>query len=75
MAQGVAGPSLYYVKCFDIIPQAVVLRVVRELGMDRGALRALAAMYRQLRRAWTSGGGPPTASCTDAPSAWSSSIS
>ena len=51
-----AGLSLDYVKCFDIIPQAVVVRVARELGMDRGTLRALAAMYRQLRRAfWLAG--------------------
>ena len=41
-----------YVKCFDLIPQAVVLRIARELGMDDGVLRALAAMYRQLRRAF-----------------------
>ena len=41
-----------YVKCFDLIPQAVVLRIARELGMDNGVLRALAAMYRQLRRAF-----------------------
>ena len=41
-----AGLSLEYVECFDIIPQAVVLRVARELGMDRGTLRALAAMYQ-----------------------------
>ena len=47
-----AGLSLDYVKCFDIIPQAVVLRLARELGMDRVTLRALAAMYRQLRRAF-----------------------
>ena len=47
-----AGPSLDYVKCFNIIPQAVVLRVAREPGMDRGMLRALATMYRQLRRAF-----------------------
>ena len=51
-----AGLSLDYVKCFDIIPQAVVLRVARELGMDRGTLQALAAMYRQLQRAfWLAG--------------------
>ena len=34
----VAGLNLDYVKCFDIIPQAVVLRVARELGMERGTL-------------------------------------
>ena len=47
-----AGRSLDYVKCFDRIPQAVFLRVARELGVDQGTLRALAAMYRQLRRAF-----------------------
>ena len=45
------GLSLDYVKCFYLIPQAVVLRIARELGMDDGVLRALAATYRQLRRA------------------------
>ena len=30
----------------------MVLRIARELGMDDGVLRALAAMYRQLRRAF-----------------------
>ena len=46
------GLSLDYVKCFDLIPQAVVLRIARALGMDDGVLRALAAMYWQLRRAF-----------------------
>ena len=46
------GLSLDYVKCFDLIPQALVLQITRELGMDDGVLRALAAMYRQLRRAF-----------------------
>ena len=46
------GLSLDYVKCFDLIPQAAVLRIARELGMDDGVLRTLAAMYRQLRRAF-----------------------
>ena len=46
------GLSLDYVKCFDLIPQAAMLRIARELGMDDGVLRALAAMYRQLRRAF-----------------------
>ena len=30
----------------------MVLRIARELGMDYRVLRALAAMYRQLRRAF-----------------------
>ena len=46
------GLSLDYVKCFDLIPQAVVLRITRGLGMDNGVLRALAAMYRHLWRAF-----------------------
>ena len=40
------GLSLHYLKCFDLIPQAVVLRIARELGMDKEVLRAVAAMYR-----------------------------
>ena len=46
------GVNLDYVKCFDLIPQAVVLRVGQELGMEPGILRALTGMYRQLRRAF-----------------------
>ena len=46
------GVNLDYVKCFDLIPQAVVLRVGQELGLEPGILRALAGMYRQLRRAF-----------------------
>ena len=33
------GLSLDYVKCFDLIPQALVLRIARELGMDGWVLR------------------------------------
>ena len=47
-----AGLNLDYVKRFDIPPQAVVLRVARELGTDRGTLWALGTMYRQLWRAF-----------------------
>ena len=46
------GVNLDYVKCFDLIPQAVVLRVGQELGLEPGILRALTGMYRQLRRAF-----------------------
>ena len=49
--------SLHYVKCFHLIPQAVVLRIARKLGMDDGVLRTLAAMYRQLPRAIRLAGG------------------
>ena len=49
----VAGMSIDYVKCFDLIPQAVVLALALELGMDPGTCRAVGAMYKQLRRAFT----------------------
>ena len=48
----VAGLRLDYVKCFDMIPQAVVLRVARDVGMDHGTLRALPPMYGQPRSAF-----------------------
>ena len=48
----VAGMSIDYVKCFDLIPQDVVLALALELGMDLGVARALGAMYKQLRRAF-----------------------
>ena len=48
----VAGMSIDYVKCFDLIPQAVVLALALELGMDPGTCPALGAMYKQLRRAF-----------------------
>ena len=48
----VAGMSIDYVKCFDLIPQAVMLALALELGMDPGTCRALEAMYKQLRRAF-----------------------
>ena len=48
----VAGMGIDYVKCFDLIPQAVVLALAFELGMDPGTCCALGAMYKQLRRAF-----------------------
>ena len=48
----VAGMSIDYVKCFGVIPQAVVLALALELGMDPGTCRALGTMYKQLRRAF-----------------------
>ena len=54
----VEGMSIDYVKCFDLIPQAVVLALAVELGMDPGTCRALGAMYKQLRSfkiAWAFG--------------------
>ena len=46
----VAEMSIDYVKCFDLIPQAVVLALALEPGMDPGTCHALKAMYKQLRR-------------------------
>ena len=48
----VAGMSIDCVKCFDLIPQAAVLAMALELGMDPGTCRALGAMYKQLRQAF-----------------------
>ena len=48
----VAGMSIDYIKCFDLMSQAVVLALALELGMDPGTCRALGAMYKQLRRAF-----------------------
>ena len=47
-----AGISIDYVKCLDLIPQAVVLALALEPGMDLGVARALGAMYKQLRWAF-----------------------
>mmetsp|Transcript_7378 Transcript_7378/g.11211 ORF Transcript_7378/g.11211 Transcript_7378/m.11211 type:complete len:91 (+) Transcript_7378:519-791(+) len=47
----VAGLSLDYVKCFELIPQIVVLHLAAELGMGPEVCRALAAVYRRLQRA------------------------
>ena len=46
------GLSLHYVKYFELIPDAAVLQIARELGLDKGVLHALTPMYRQLRRAF-----------------------
>ena len=48
----VAGMSIDYVKCFDLIPQAVLLALALELGMEPGTCPAPGAMYKQLRRAF-----------------------
>ena len=48
----VAGMSIDYVTCFDLIPQAVVSALALELGIDPGTCHALEAMYKQLRMAF-----------------------
>ena len=47
----VVGMSMNYIKCVDLIPEAVVLALALELGMDPGTCRTLGAMYKQFRRA------------------------
>ena len=47
----VAGMIIDYVKCFDLIPGAVVLALALELSVDPGTCDPLGAMYKQLRRA------------------------
>ena len=44
------GFGLDYVKCFDLIPQRVVLRVAIVQGMHERTHRALSSMYAQLTR-------------------------
>ena len=53
--RAVTGMSINYVKCFDLIPLAVMVALALELGMDPGNSRALRAMYEQLR--WRVEGG------------------
>ena len=48
MRAALKGFGLDYVKCFDLIPQHVVLRVALEQGMHTGTHRALSGMYTQL---------------------------
>ena len=44
------GFGLDYVKCFDLIPQSIVLHIALEQGMDPGTHRALKGMYTSLVR-------------------------
>ena len=69
----VAGMSIDYVKCFDLIPKAVVLALALELGMDLGTCRApgpcISSSAGPSRSPGPSacGGRPPTASSRAAP--------
>ena len=53
-----AEPSINYKKCFNLIPQVVVLQVAAELSMAPAVYRALGAMYQLLRRAFKLAGCP-----------------
>ena len=52
--EGVGGSGDEYRlrKCFDLIPQSIVLVLALELGMDPGVAKALGSLYKQLRRAF-----------------------
>ena len=69
----VAGMSIDYVKCCDLIPQAVVLALAVELGMEPGTCRALGPCTNSSAGPSRSpgpsacGGRPSTASSRGAP--------
>ena len=44
------GFGLDYVKCFDLIPQSIVLYIALAQGMDPGTHKALSGMYHTLTR-------------------------
>ena len=44
------GFGLDYIKCFDLIPQSIVLHIALTQGMDLGTHRALTGMYHTLTR-------------------------
>jgi hypothetical protein len=44
------GVALDFSKCFDRVPQGIVLDLARDLGMHEDILRPLSAMYRELTR-------------------------
>lgn len=50
------GTELDYKKCFDSLPQAVLLQLAAELGLYARVLRLLEAMYARLRRRFVFGG-------------------
>ena len=44
------GLSLDYQKCFDSLPQKILLQLSKEMGLHERVLRPLGAMYSSLRR-------------------------
>eukprot|EP01064_Diplonema_japonicum_P010315 TRINITY_DN175_c0_g1_i13.p1 TRINITY_DN175_c0_g1~~TRINITY_DN175_c0_g1_i13.p1 ORF type:complete len:1930 (+),score=452.56 TRINITY_DN175_c0_g1_i13:183-5972(+) len=44
------GVALDFAKCFDSVPQQLVLELVEDMGMETGILRALKGMYAGMRR-------------------------
>ena len=47
-----AGFGLDYKKCFDLMPQLIVFALAKAFSTDPTVLRAMQAMYSQLRRAF-----------------------
>ena len=70
----VAGMSIDYVKCFDLIPQAVILALAWELAWTQGSQGPWAPCASNSTGrsrwpgAWGRGGGAPTESCRALPS-------
>ena len=50
------GFSLDYCKCFDKLPQKILLQLAAEMGMDKCILKPLQGMYHNLRRRFRCGG-------------------
>eukprot|EP00660_Eupelagonema_oceanica_P019557 gene19557-biopygen9319 len=51
------GLSLDWSKCFDRLPQGILLRLVDEMGLSPRVLAPLRAMYGRLRRRFRAAGG------------------
>ena len=50
------GVGTYYTKCFDLIPQAILIAMLDIQGMEKGVPRAFHGMYSQLQRVFKIGG-------------------
>ena len=50
LGEPLSGISLDYSKCFDRVPVDIVFSLAEHCGFDGGVLRAMRAMYKQLRR-------------------------
>ena len=51
------GFSLDYAKCFDNLPQEILLKLAEHMGMQPAILQPLRAMYQRLKRRFKCGGG------------------
>ena len=46
----IVGAGSDYTKCFDLVPQAISIKMLDIQGMEAGVLRAFRGMYTQLQR-------------------------